>query len=398
MTDEAAAYLDDAFWFVAENSVMRDRVDWLALRREVFELAGEAQSTADTYPAIRLILRALGDRHSHLVEPDVVRQRSQATGVGSGLTHVAHPEGVVALVAPDSAAERAGIRAGDVVEAVNGEPSATLSADAFFAALRAPTVDLRLRRAGEAGSVTITFRAEPFSSRLLPEGRRLGRDVGYLSLPELVSGANLGQEYAVAAHRIIRDVDEAGAHGWVIDLRRNRGGDLWPMIAAVGPLLGDEPWDAFVSSQAKNTITYRDGQVWDTTVPFDVDRPTERRPRAQVASPYRPGHAPPAAAVLTSRFTGSSAEHVALAFRGLSRTRSFGEPTAGTPTGNQRLELADGAALLLTVCLGGDRSGRTYDGPIEPDESVATDWGQLGTERDPVVRAALAWLDDQAPP
>jgi carboxyl-terminal processing protease len=52
--------------------------------------------------------------------------------------------------------------------------------------------------------------------------------------------------------------------------------------------------------------------------------------------------------------------------------------------------------LFLTVCLGADRTGRTYDGPLPPDEPLEQDWTAFGKDRDPVIGAALAWLRQSA--
>jgi hypothetical protein len=42
-----------------------------------------------------------------------------------------------------------------------------------------------------------------------------------------------------------------------------------------------------------------------------------------------------------------------------------------------------------------DRTGQVYAGPIAPDEVVPIDWTRFGTEQDPVITAALAWLQAQ---
>jgi carboxyl-terminal processing protease len=101
----------------------------------------------------------------------------------------------------------------------------------------------------------------------------------------------------------------------------------------------------------------------------------------------------PPVAVLTSRLTGSSGEGVVMAFRGRPDSRSFGEPTAGVPTGNAAYPLSDRAELHLTEGIGVDRTGATYQAPIQPDRPVATDWTRYGTPADPVVQAATRWLE-----
>src|SRR5690606_24202644 len=98
-------------------------------------------------------------------------------------------------------------------------------------------------------------------------------------------------------------------------------------------------------------------------------------------------------AVLTGRGTASSAEVLVLAFAGLPHARTFGAPTRGLAAGNRTFELADGAALVLTVAGTADRFGRLSNGPLVPDEPVAA----ASTDRanDPVAAAARRWLEAQ---
>jgi hypothetical protein len=59
--------------------------------------------------------------------------------------------------------------------------------------------------------------------------------------------------------------------------------------------------------------------------------------------------------------------------------------------GNRTFELADRAALVLTVAATSDRTGRIDLGPIDPDEPVDARDGSAA------VAAAIAWLQTQAP-
>ena len=53
--------------------------------------------------------------------------------------------------------------------------------------------------------------------------------------------------------------------------------------------------------------------------------------------------------------------------------RSFGEPIVGFPTANQGHDFTYGAVLHLTVSLGADWIGRTYDSSILPHQLVNAD-------------------------
>jgi carboxyl-terminal processing protease len=71
-----------------------------------------------------------------------------------------------------------------------------------------------------------------------PHGQFLAHDIGYLELPTYnrVPPVAASKDYILLAQDAIRLADQAGACGWIVDLRNDTGGDSWPMLAAVGPL------------------------------------------------------------------------------------------------------------------------------------------------------------------
>lgn len=99
------------------------------------------------------------------------------------------------------------------------------------------------------------------------------------------------------------------------------GGDMYPMLLGVGPLLGDGPLIGFTGRKGfRYYVSYRDGAL-------SVGGYTDRAP--VVVPAFSP--APPVA-VLTGPTTASSGEAVTVAFRGRANTRSFGAATGGVTT------------------------------------------------------------------
>src|SRR5260221_9679475 len=81
-----AVYFRVAFFLIQRTSVMRDRMDWPAVRAEADELRRGARTTADTYPALRHVLERLGDNHSHLASPETVRAHRAGAAATLALT------------------------------------------------------------------------------------------------------------------------------------------------------------------------------------------------------------------------------------------------------------------------------------------------------------------------
>lgn len=215
------------------------------------------------------------------------------------------------------------------------------------------------------------------------EGRALPGRVGYLSLPSARGSGKVLRQYVREGRDAVAKANRPNACGWVIDLRRNRGGNMWPMLAVVGPILGDGDVGSFVDADGNKT-------------PWSIEKGSPRLDGESTgwgpSPPVGGGSAP--VAVLTSRSTASSGEAVTVAFRGRPHTRSFGEETTGVPTGNVRHQLSDGAILNLTEVKDADRTGRAYDSPVPPDQPVVDNLGRGGS-KDPVLDAATEWLSAQ---
>jgi C-terminal processing protease CtpA/Prc len=184
-----------------------------------------------------------------------------------------------------------------------------------------------------------------------PDVRLLEGGVGYVRIPAYLGlDSILIGRYAVDFQDRLRPLMQSASCGWVVDLRGNIGGNMWPMLAGIGPVLGEGTAGSFVSSDTAEDWGYTGGTAWEG--------PTIH---VRVAHPLRPASSLPAVAVLTDSMTASSGEAVAISFRGRSQTRSFGGLTYGP----------DGSMLFLTTVVEADRTGQKYGGPLTPDSLVA---------------------------
>jgi C-terminal processing protease CtpA/Prc len=387
MRPEAKTYLNEALDSIQTHSVRREQLNWPALRRQATDMAATAHTPAETYPAIRRTLELLGDRHSMFLEPETVRRRREGKLVHLGLQAV-HPTGVVGVVYPGSAAEQAGIHAGDRLATINGRAISTFTQDEMYTVLQQPQATLTLTPADGGTVRSVSLEAAPFVLTRQPKGHRLAGNLGYLEIPNSVGGET-SRPYATRAHQVIRTIDQTRAAGWIIDLRTNTGGALYPMLAAVGPIAGEGELLGFVAPGERQSAYYRQGRAWLEGVEIST---------VEVEEWYTLKHPGVSVAVLISQLTASSGEFTALAFRGRPHTRSFGEPTRGVPTGNDVEELSDGAWIALTTVLGTDQTGQTYDAPLLPDEPVLIEWTKLSTNEDPVLQAAVGWLHAESHP
>ena len=200
------------------------------------------------------------------------------------------------------------------------------------------------------------------------------QDVGYVRVPGFSGTAEAATTFAADLQRAIMSADKADLVGWIVDVRGNGGGNMWPMIAGVGPVLGEGVAGYFIDPVGLETAwEYRDGAAWEGGVA-----------NQRVAVPYRLRRDRPRVAVLTDNGIASSGEAVVLSFRGRPDARSFGDRTCGLSTANAPYPMSDGATLNITEAVMADRRRIKYGHSIQPDETVLP--------ADQVVERAVVWL------
>lgn len=236
---------------------------------------------------------------------------------------------------------------------------------------------------GQAAAATARAAVGP--AKADPTSQLLEPGVGYLEVPAFSGGGAEADSLARMYHQLIESVDTMSAVcRWVVDVRGNTGGNMWPMIAGLGPILGEDTVGFFVDPDTVASSWFYDGGeagIEDIVVAR--------------ADPAYSLAAMPNVAVLHDSLTASSGEAVAVAFRGRAAARSFGEETWGVSTANAAFPLSDGGVIFLTVSTMADRNGTLYGVEVVPDEAVAgTKTGDRAT--DAALDAAVTWLNDQS--
>lgn len=110
-----------------------------------------------------------------------------------------------------------------------------------------------------------------FDEYLAPTGRQLDGGIGYLELPGVSSGPKAAN-YDDTLNELLDQIDDGTLRGCIIDLRRNTGGTLWPMLAGIGPPAGAGKVGAFVSAHG--------GADWSYDAELGLRRLGERPPTA----------------------------------------------------------------------------------------------------------------------
>lgn len=299
MTTVARQYLDRAIGLFKEQHINAGKVDWTLVSARAYRAAAGAQSPSDTYDAIRLVIRDLGEKHSKFLTPAEATARK--TGVAAG---AAKPP---LFVLPE--------------------------------VIRLPNATALIRLYGFAGSNA------------------------------------QGEQYSESSFRSIKRLQSAGVCKFLLDLQSNSGGNMYPMLKAVRPLLSGDVLGQFEDVKGELTPWSVRGEGWPGSASVAPSQASAAR-----------GHGTPIAVILGPG-TASSGEFVAMSLKGQPGVRFFGTPSAGFVTSNSVVNLTDGAAIIMTNGWGRDRTGEKYTDTVRPD--VATEAGG------PAVDSALHWLATQ---
>ena len=248
---------------------------------------------------------------------------------------------MIVSVIPGGPADKAGLQASDIIEAIEGKSTHEMSLAEIHAQLEGqPGSNLnvavvRARRA-EPQKLVITreiINIPPVADKTLEDG------VGYVQVDALTKGKS--QEIA----NKIKALQKAGAKKLVLDLRNCAEGDEEEGIATANLFLNH------------GTIAYLQGQKYPREA-FNAD--------AAKAITNLP------VAVLVNKGTAGAAEIVAAAILENARGDVVGDKTFGEGSVQKLLPLPDGSALILSVAKYYSPLGKAIqDNAVTPNVLVA---------------------------
>jgi carboxyl-terminal processing protease len=277
-----------------------------------------------TYGAISGMVDTLGDTgHSRFLSPLMVKEmssleRNKFQGIGAEI-QVKSGHVVIAVPLDGSPAQRAGLKAGDIILEVNGQAVTGLPLDQVVGEISGPagttvTLAILAPASGRTSQVTLTratIRLHNVTWKMLP-----GSKIVHLRVSGFEQGAS-GD-----LHKALIDIKKEGATNLILDLRDNPGGLLDEAVDSASQFL-----------HGGNVLLVKNERGREKPVPVKAG-----------------GEAPDIPLVaLVNAGTASAAEIVAGALQDAQRAQLVGETTFGTGTVLSEFKLSDGSALLLAI-------------------------------------------------
>lgn len=382
------AVFDDAWSTINARYYDRDfhGLDWEAQRTTFRSLAAQANSSQQLYTTLRQMIASLNDPHTRIFSPEEKFdwRRPRFVTIGLGIREVGGVPTVV-HVERGSGPDRAGVRVGDVIETINGEPAsslvtrrlkpvvpanAPLRSQAFAALLEGPPDTLiAVAWKGKNGQERAAKFPRYWQQREL--GLRIRRAPGGLAIIEI--DAFTKPIVASFAHALRKKISTA--RGVILDLRSNGGGDTEAMTDVASAFLR--------AGTGLGQFTGRDGSGFIMST--HTKSPFMPEPIAQTELPL---------VVLTSERTASAAEILIAALRISNRAIVIGIETCGCVLAiRTRHQLPDGGLLDVSEMDYQTAAGeRLEKRGIKPDETVVVQRSDLYSGRDRAMELAIAKL------
>lgn len=209
---------------------------------------------------------------------------------------------------------------------------------------------------------------------------------GYIQIPgfQAFGDQSVSNKVAQAIQDSLCQYKSEKIDGYIVDLRLNGGGNLFPMLTGLSSFLGNGPIGGNADESGKLALAWsiRNGNYYQNDYPLTT-----------VSSSCSLNYTELPVVMLLGPSTRSSGEATAIAFKHRKNTYFIGNSTpGGYTTSNAYWQITGDLALNLSTSYFADRQGNVYRDLVEPDLVVegADDFDHL--RNDPKVSAALKWL------
>ncbi|WP_299425420.1 S41 family peptidase [uncultured Meiothermus sp.] len=332
------------------------------------------------------IVQEIGDPFTVLMtRSQLIDDQRYGAGLGPAAPRVGvwvheTPRGLVVSEAfPGEPAFEAGLRRGDLITQIGGEPATEARLIAAEATRNA--FGLSYSRQGNARTVNLTPRV---AEATMHPRLEVANNMAYLRIYHLYSSDRFST--AERIHDAARRAEQAGARGMVIDLRDSLTGyDSEALLAATAFTgKGGFVYDRRFQGQDE-THTVEGGKL------FVQPEGGDKEEQSALEQPHL---ARIPLVVLVNRYTINSAEMLAYFLQAAGRARVVGEPTAGAlgMSGSAEGPLINGEFIAVSSLRMRNLDGSPFPLKITPDIPVVDDLEALIAGRDLVLERALELL------
>lgn len=308
------------------------------------------------YSAMEGLVASLGDPHTNFFVPKVntaFRDETQGKFFGIGARLLPDPLGVrVVSVFTDGPADKAGIKGGDIVIAVDGKNVGGMQSDDIVLLIKGEentAVKLKVVRPGAKAPLDFVIKREKVVPPNVESKYIADQNIGYIKI------LNFALEVPEQFDRELKAVESHGIKGLIIDLRDNPGGALDAAVAMLSK---------WVDGKNIVKLRFRDG--------------SEETTDALRGELHEFGYP---VVVLVNEDSASAAEIMAGVLKDYGKAKLVGDHTYGKFSVQTVFTQRDGAGIKMTIARyylpksGAltrkvDDEGAYISGGIQPDVKV----------------------------
>ncbi|MEY4744587.1 MAG: hypothetical protein RL272_532 [Candidatus Parcubacteria bacterium] len=321
------------------------------------------------YGAVAGMVGSLGDPYSVFFDPEYAQKFSKELegefeGIGA---EIGMKQGKLTVIAPlpGTPADKAGVKAGDRILAIDGIDTTGMLVDDAVSRIRGDKgtpVKLMITREGlkEPKEITVVRDKIVVESVKWKTVKAGGKKIGVITI------THFNEKTEAKFNEAVRSLLLEDPAGLILDMRNNPGGFLDTAVSVAGEWV---PHDVIVVEK------FSDGT------------------KKNYASDGKSRFADVPTVVLVNGGSASASEIVAGALQDHAKATVVGEKTYGKGSVQDYSEFADGSALKLTVALWFTPKGRSINKEgITPDVEVKMTPADFDADRDPQYDKAVGIL------
>lgn len=339
-------------------------IDLSSVQETYQQLAANYDGKLDTqkliYGASRGLVAAVGDKHTSYMDPEESEEfkKSLSGNIGGGIgAEIGLRNNKPTIIKPlnDSPAQKAGIKAGEVIMKVNGEEAADWGVDKVVDKIRGEigtSVKLTLQNGQQIHEVSVVrqnITAPAVESKI--NGK-----IGILTV------SRFNDDTVSAARKAAREFIDRGVTKVIVDLRNNPGGTVDSAQGLLGLWLNDQ----VVLTERRGSETVK--TLNSTGSPILENMQT---------------------IVLINENSASASEITAGALRDYGKAKLVGKKSYGKGSVQVVLDLSSGSRLKVTEARWYTPKGKNIDKEgIKPDVEVELTADDVKNDKDPQLEKA----------
>ena len=311
---------------------------------------------------------ALGDKYTVYYDEDETKALMESTsgtfsGVGATLTKDADTGyATIVNVYEDSPAEKAGLKAGDILEKIDDHEVGDEQLDTVVSWIKGEKgTDVKITVLRDGEELELTATRDTIEVKTVSYEMKENQ-IGYIRVSEFDTVTY--DQFKEA----LDDLEKQGMQGLIVDLRNNPGGSLDTVTNMLRLLL---PEGTIVSTKDKNGK--KDEITCDGTHEF-------KKPMA----------------VLVNQYSASASEIFSGAVQDYGTAKIVGVTTYGKGVVQQLMDLGDGTCLKVTIAEYYTPNGRSINGKgVEPDVEVEYQYDEENPKADNQLDQALSTVQEE---